>query len=200
MIGQSFVINLAHRVDRLQHITKELSRTGIPFQRFEAITGEVPYQAFNQSQFECLKLASEYDYSTIYEDDTVFANYGHATQALTELPLDFDLLFLGCNLVGSDIINFTKPARFSPHLFRVYDCWQSHSVSYSKKAINYILERFDPMNSPTYDEWIRVNVLKELQCFVIAPQITYQLAGKSDIWGVNADYSGCFNQGNKLLL
>lgn len=201
MIGHSFVINLASRFDRLQHITAELGRVGIPFERFEAITGEVPYKAFNQSQFECLKLASQYEYSTIYEDDTVFVNYGHAANALNELPLDFDLLFLGCNLVGSDIVSFQKPVRYSPNLFRIYDCWQSHSICYSKKSIEFILARFDPLNSPTYDEWLRVNVLKELKCFVIAPQITYQLPGKSDIWGGgHTDYTGCFNQGNKLLL
>lgn len=199
MIGQSYVINLAHRTDRLRHITTELTKVGIPFQRFDAVTGPIPYKAFNQSQYECLKLASQHDYATIYEDDCTFTGYGHAEAALNELPLDFDLLFLGCNLVGSDVMNFTPPARFSPHLFRVYDCWQSHSICYSKKAIKYIIDRFDPMNSPTYDEWLRVNVLKELQCYVIAPMITYQRPGTSDIWGGNCDYMGCFKQGNELL-
>lgn len=214
MIGKSYIINLDTRPDRLQTANAELSRLGIKAERFAAHTGETPFLAFNSSQYHCLKNAidSGHAYFTIYEDDVKFSAYGHAINAIDQLPMDFDILQLGCNLLGSDMvtfddepgdprgIRFKRPKRYSENLFRLYDAWQTHSVVYSRKCAEWIVNHWDYMEAPTYDEWLRVNVYPYFNCFVMAPQITFQAPGFSDIWNVQSDYTSCFERGNKILV
>ena len=182
-------------------VSAEFKRVGLAFERFEAHTGESPYLAFNSSQYHCLKyaLSGGWQYFTIYEDDVRFGPYGHATAAISQLPHDWDIVQMGCNLVGSDIVEFRKPERYSENLFRLYDCWQTQSVCYSRKVAEWIVENWDYKTGHTYDDWLR-QVYKQFNCFVVAPQLTYQNPDKSDIWGNYCDYSSCLVEGNKLLV
>lgn len=193
-------INLASRGDRWADTKQECLERGFMPERIEAITGDNNHLAFNQSQHNALKKASDYQSALILEDDCVFKNTEHLADAMNEMPEDWDFLSLGCNLIGSDTMNFKKPTRYSAHLFNLYDCWQSHSNAYSRKLILWILENFNPTEFPIYDEWVRVNVLPNFKCFVIAPQITYQRPGFSNIWNNEGDYTSLFTEGNKLLV
>ena len=200
MIGPNYLLNLDSRPDRLASVTTEFKRVGLAFERFPAHTEEVPYLAFNSSQYHCLlhALAAGFKYFTIYEDDVRFGPYGHASDALCQLPADFGILQLGCNLVGSDIVEFRKPERHSENLFRLYDCWQTQSVCYSRACAQWIVDNWDYKTGHTYDDWLR-QVYKQFKCYVVAPQLTYQDSGFSDIWGVNVDTKHLFEQGNNLL-
>ena len=199
MIGPNYLINLDSRPDRLASVTTEFKRVGLAFERFPAHTGEVPYLAFNSSQYHCLlhALAAGFKYFTIYEDDVRFGPYGHASDALCQLPADFGILQLGCNLVGSDIVDFKKPEKHSENLFRLYDCWQTTGICYSRACAQWIVDNWN--RELIYDEWLRVNVYKQFKSFVIAPQVIYQAPGRSDIWGCETDYTSCFERGNNLL-
>lgn len=200
MIGPNYLINLDSRPDRLASVTTEFKRVGLAFERFPAHTGEVPYLAFNSSQYNCILKAfvHEWEHFTIYEDDVRFGPYSHATEAINELPPDWGILQMGCNLIGSDVVEFKQPERYSAHLFRLYDCWQTQSVAYSREAARWILHNWDYKQGHTYDDWLR-QVYKIFPCFVVAPQLTYQDSGFSDIWGVNVDTKHLFEQGNNLL-
>lgn len=206
MFGKSYVINLDSRPDRMAAVRKQFDHLGLDVNRFPAHTGTVPYLAFNSSQYHCIELAvkeakeANSHYFTIYEDDVVFQGYGHIHDALDEIPCHFDLLYLGANLIGSDVVQFKPPVRYSEHLFRLFDCWQSHAIVYRVEAAEKILANWIHYDGYCYDEWLRANFLKDNLCLIIAPQICYQAPGKSDIWGVNADYSSCFEAGNRLLV
>jgi len=202
MIGKNYVISLKHRQDRRVQIEKEFSRVGLGFYFFDAHEGDNKVLAFNASQYHCLLegLKSPCYYFTIYEDDCVFGPYQHATEAWGELPMDLGILQLGCNLVGIPGVEFKSPDRHSEHLFRLYDAFQTHSVVYSRRVAQHIIDTWDYKVPMIYDEWLRVNIYKEFPCFVIAPQITYQRPSFSDIWQCQTDYSSCFTEGNKLLV
>lgn len=202
MIGKSYIINLNTRPDRLKSALAELWKIGVYPERFEAHTGDTPFLAFNSSQYHCIKKAFEegWQHFTIYEDDVVFKDYGHAEQALNELPMDFDLFYLGANLIGSDIMNFKKPEKHSQHIYKLYDAWQTHAICYSRHAAEWILQHWDYTKAPTYDEWLRSVAFRFLNTYIIAPQICYQNPGHSDIWGTQVKTDHLFEQGNKLLL
>lgn len=202
MIGPSYCINLDSRPDRLFTVTAEFKRVGLTFERFAAHTGEVPYLAFNSSQYHCIKKAYDagWQYFTIYEDDVRFGPYSHAKDAMNELPGDWDILQMGCNLVGSDVTDFIQPKRHSNHLFKVYDAWMSQSVCYTSTMAKWILDNWDYKNGFIYDEWLRTVVYKQFNCFVVAPQLTYQEPGISNIWGGSeVNYKHLFEMGNQLL-
>ena len=92
MIGKNYLINLATRPDRLLHSQQEFNRVGLAFERFEAHTRPDRFLAFNSSQYHCLQKAvtDGFAWFTIYEDDVIFGPYGHATEAINQLPMDFD--------------------------------------------------------------------------------------------------------------
>ncbi len=190
-------INLDKRSDRWSKCEEEFKGIGVDVERLSACFGENNHLAFNQSQYKALGTAG---YRTlILEDDVVFRGYNHLPNALGELPEDWDIIFLGANLLGIEGLTFKPPTRYSEHLFTVNDAWQTHAVGYSKKMVEWILANFNPNEFPIYDEWLRVNVLPKFKCFIVAPQVALQRADYSDIWSTHADYTSCFSRGNELL-
>jgi GR25 family glycosyltransferase involved in LPS biosynthesis len=158
--------------------------------------------AFNDSQYRVLKraIADNCQTATIYEDDVVFdKNWRHINKAVDELPADWWMLYMGGNIFGDDKQNWKMPEKHSPNLMRLYNCWQTHAITYSRKAMNWIVQNFNPNEFPIYDEWLRVNVLNHQPCFMLSPMICYQRPRKSNIWGTHADYTGAHERGNKLF-
>lgn len=194
------VINLDKRADRWQTTEFELDRVGIKAERFSAFDGDNKHRAFNRSQWTVLNECKDYRTMLILEDDVEFKNYFHFQHAVTELPDDWDVLYLGAN------INGTKLERYSDHLVKIRNSYTTHAVAYSKKMAQWIVENF-PYHKEEYeregliiyDEWLRVNVQEQFNCFLIAPMIAWQKPGFSDIWQNQADYSRCFEDGNQLL-
>ncbi len=197
-----YCINLDVRIDRWEACKKEFLREQIEVERFSALTGDNRHLAFNKSQGAVISkaLTDGSRNALILEDDVVFQNTMHLNYAMNELPEDWAILFLGANVIGLDGVPFQKPVRHSAHLFRITDAFQTHAVAYSRAAMEYIVKNFNPNEFPIYDEWLRVNMLKQFSCFIIAPQIAYQRAGRSDIWQCDADYTSLFHRGNELLV
>lgn len=73
LIENCYVINLEKNVDRLQLVTSELKKLGIPFTRFNAIKHENGNIGCCLSHIECLKLAQQkkLPYVMIWEDDNM---------------------------------------------------------------------------------------------------------------------------------
>ena len=73
-IKQCLYINLSSRVDRKEHVEKELSKIGVPFERFNAI--KLPNGALgcSMSHLKCLQTAKEKGWSHVFicEDDIQF--------------------------------------------------------------------------------------------------------------------------------
>src|SRR5688572_28072205 len=121
-----YCINIYRRTDRWEQSLKEFAKVGIDVERFKAYEGDNRHLAFNKSQYHCLQkgLADGCNTFLVLEDDVEFRNWQHLQEAMKELPEDWDILFLGGNLIGCGGIEFRKPWRYSPHLFRLVDIWQ----------------------------------------------------------------------------
>jgi hypothetical protein len=193
-------INLDKRTDRKDQCETELKRVGIIAERFRAYEGDNKHLAFNKSQWNSLNECKDYKSVLILEDDVVFTNLDHLPQALSELPLGWDVLYFGAN------INGTPLERYSQHLFKIRNSFTTHAVAYSGKMAKWIVENFpfhtddyEKEGLTIYDEWLRVNVQEQFKCFLIYPMVAEQRRSYSDIWSCDADYSNCFKQGNELL-
>jgi GR25 family glycosyltransferase involved in LPS biosynthesis len=188
-------INLDKRVDRWNNCLDEFRRVEIDVERFSAFDGDNHHLAFNKSQHTVIKKMVDEgsERFLILEDDVWFKNVSHLTDAFNQLPEDWDLISLGCN------INGTRLDRHSDNLFKLRNSFTTHAVGYSKKMAKWIVENFNPDEYPIYDEWLRINVYENYKCFLVAPMVAWQRPDQSDIWGHYADYTRCFIDGDDLL-
>lgn len=188
-------INLDKRADRWSKCTVEFGRVGLEVERFSAFDGDNHHLAFNKSQHSVLKMLVEQkaERMLVLEDDAVFKNTDHLTAAFNELPEDWDVLYLGANVNGTNL------ERYSDHLFKIKNSFTTHAVAYSFKMAEWIVKNFNPDQFPIYDEWLRVNVQEQFKCFIVSPMVAWQRPDVSDIWGHYADYTRCFIDGDKLL-
>lgn len=222
----SYLINLASRPDRLQHATQQLHSVGIDFERFEAYTrdqagGNGPL-AFNKSQYYCIKKAVEagHERFAIFEDDVTFAE-GAAekiAKAINEMPLFFDCLHLGCNIIGMSTTQWKMPDEVGfinsdgdeitrYNIAKLHNCWQTHAIIWSIEGARFVLDHFPYWKDEyaveglqIFDEWLRVNLYIGGRSYVMRPMVAYQRPDQSDIWGTQGDYSYSFNEGNKYLM
>ena len=184
-------INLEARFDRLIDITKELERVGITDAvRIPGIILDDRPKGFNESQH--LALITCKGNSVVLEDDAVFSDFSHLQDALNELPDDWDLLYLGANVVGTDLCHWPEPEYFSPHLRRVKQAWTTHAIAYSEQGLKKILDMWDYKNNQIFDDFLRCAIESKLNAYIIYPMIANQKPGFSDIWRCPTDY-GFFN-------
>src|SRR6185312_8446403 len=149
------LINLASRKDRLADSYRELSCAGIGFyKRIPGVYSDVPMKGFNQAQRNALIAAK--GNTVIFEDDVTLHNTDHLEAALSELPSDWDILYLGANIIGTDLCNWPHPEPFSPHLRRIKQAWTTHAVCYSAKGRDWILKNWDHTDGVMYDDFLRV--------------------------------------------
>lgn len=176
---------------------KETNSAGITgVHIFHCVPADEPYKSFCLSQHEMLKqglIQKALGPQLFFEDDILLRNFDHLGAALSELPEDWDMLYLGAN------IHEEKPARYSKHLFWIKSAWTSHAIAYSKKMIEWIVYNYNPFSWQMYDAWLNDKVLKEKKCFIVAPTVAWQRQGYSELWGRETDYTGAFEAADKKL-
>ena len=173
------VINLAHRTDRWEEIQRQLHAFGIQeYERFEAYTGG--YMGFNKSMHFALEGEGNI---LILEDDCVFdGHFCDLETAISELPEDFDMLYLGANVKS-------RQKNHSAHLYHLTDAWTSHAIYYSAKGRKFCFDNFREGEQTIYDEWVNtVGQQSGLKRFIVKPFLATQADGFSDIWGANTVY------------
>lgn len=188
MFDKSYCINHPNRTDRWEESLSEFDKICLKVERFD---GSAP---FNHSQLNCLKQASRFNSSLILEDDVEFVKWDHLDMALASLPKDWDLVSLGATLVS------THKKRVNEYLYRYEDGWATHAVGYTKKMMKWIVSNFNPDGGVIYDEWLRLNVLKHFNCYIIQPMVAYQRPSFSDYRNRYVDYTGGFLQSEKMFL
>jgi len=178
--------------EREKHISTELEKFNIKWQKIQCILvaeihkGNV-WMANAMSfikAFNAHKLSgSELPLLVLEDDIKLIANPNETIKnALAELPEDWDLLYLGAHL-KTDCIPYSKT------LDRVTWAWCTHSVAYSENAIQYILERFNPMTDGAFDEWLRK---QPLNSFITRPMLITQKQGFSYIQNCEVNYECIF--------
>lgn len=106
------------------------------------------------------------------------------------MPYTWDLLSLGSNLI-------TKHKRVKHNLVKLEDAWMTHSIAYSNRLIKWIVENYD--QQLIYDEWLRINVYKQFECYMTFPIVAWQKPSYSDIWSNEADYLAILNKTYKNI-
>ena len=175
----------------------EAARVGLDgYLKFEAVGDIGPHQSFSRSTREILSQfwASGDDRLLFLEDDCVFQPIDHLGAALSELPDDWDIVYLGANLLNG------TPERYSEHLFRVTAAWTTHCVGYNRKVVPFLLENQPGFSEMMFDQFLG-NSLAQLKAFVVAPMVAYQRPHVSAIWQnpVEDDYTSIFEASQERL-
>lgn len=173
--------------------TAEFARVGLSVEKYQAVKEIGPHQSFSHSERNILLdfLYSDDNRLLHLEDDVVFRDLTHLPAAISQLPDDWDILYLGANLVLWNDGNEPEPERYSDHLFRVRAAWTTHAIAYHKRCVRRILE-----GQPSFDEAMWDNHLStrlpELNAFIVAPMVAWQRPRFSQIWQRKDDYSEVF--------
>lgn len=186
---------------------EELARVGLDsYLKFTALpidTGEIlgPHQSFSGSVRQILRdfLASDSETLLLLEEDCIFRDLAHLGHALSELPLSWDILYLGANLLCWNN-GERPPERHSAHLFRVYAAWTTHCIAFNRKVVAGLLERQPGLSEQMFDQYLSDN-LQHLHAYCIAPMAAYQRPRVSSIWqkGVIDDYTEIFQMSDAKL-
>lgn len=173
------VINLPQRIDRLREVTKQIHSFGITeFTVYPAISQPDPLRGNALSHYNLLKEG----YRLIFEDDVFFEGVYSDIQ-FNELPEDYDILYLGGNVVEPIL-------KYSEHLHRCTAAWGSFAIHYSEKGARFVIENFNPKNDTftIYDEWLRVRSKRDLQAYILSTPIAWTKGGYSDVNGRIENY------------
>lgn len=175
----------------------ELLRIGLHAEKFKAIPDIGPHQSFNRSTRQMLIefYESKAERLLFLEDDVQFINLSHLERALQELPTDFDICYLGGNIIEQ---GFRKPEKYSKHLCRVYNCWTTHAICYDRKVIPFILENQPGFSERMFDNWLS-DQLSSLKAYIVNPMVAVQRSRISSIWNTYADYTDIFESSNKIM-
>lgn len=177
----------------------EFARVGLEVDRYQAVKEIGPHQSFSHSERNILLefLHSDADTLLHLEDDVTFRELIHLDQALSELPEDWDIVYLGANLV---LWNNGEPwpERYSEHLFRVKCAWTTHAIAYNKKCVRRILEGQPSFDTAMWDNYLSTR-LPELNAFCVAPMVAYQRPRFSSIWQRTDDYTPIFEASEMRL-
>lgn len=179
----------------------EFNRVGLEVEKYQAVKEIGPHQSFSHSERNILLDFLHSDAETLLhlEDDCVFRDLSLLPAALLQLPDDWDVVYLGANLV---LWNNGEPwpERHSEHLFRVKCAWTTHAIAYNKKCVRRILEGQPSFDAQMFDNWLSTR-LPELNAFCVAPMVAYQRPRISSIWqrGYVDDYTPIFEASEMRL-
>lgn len=178
----------------------EFNRVGLQVEKFQSIPDIGPHQSFSHSMNQILREFHESEDKTLLhvEDDCSFQELWHLEYALHQLPEDWDIVYLGANLVLWEQEKPMPPVRHSNYLWRVYGAWATHAVGFNKKVVPFILENQPDYSERMFDNWLSTQ-LPNLNAFVVAPMVAYQRARFSSIWGRFDDYTDIFRESDRLL-
>lgn len=177
----------------------EFSRVGLEVEKFQAVKEIGPHQSFSHSERDILLNFLHSDAQTLLhlEDDCVFRDLSHLPQAISELPEDWDILYLGANLICWNN-DEPWPIYYTPNLFKVMAAWTTHAVAYNKRCVRGILERQPMFSDRMFDNFL-CDLLPELNAFIVAPMVAYQRPRYSVIWDRETDYNDVFMQSEGRL-
>jgi GR25 family glycosyltransferase involved in LPS biosynthesis len=116
-VNKTYVINLERRKDRLEHITKEMRKAKIIFDRFDAVDGRklgTEYNDFKRAQIGCFKshvgvikdaIEKNYNVIAIFEDDIILCDdfqerFKLYIDNIPKMMRKWDIMYLGCHFHG----------------------------------------------------------------------------------------------------
>jgi len=184
---------------------QEFDRVGLSVEKFQSLPIDDdkilgPHQSFSGSVRQILTEFNESNAQTLLhvEDDCLFRDLWHLEYALHQLPEDWDVVYLGANLILWEQEKPQPPTRYSSRLFRVYGAWTTHAVGFNKKVVPFLLENQPGLSERMFDNWMS-SQLPNLNAYVVAPMVAYQRERFSSIWNRHDDYTPIFEESDRLL-
>ena len=187
---EAWVINLKEREDRM----KLFAENKFPFKvnRFDAIRTDPGWVGCTQSHFSILQIYKKLPVLIMEDDMILIQDWKVVEQSISELPEDWDALWLGATLC-------IKQLRHSEHLFRLKGGLCAHAIIYkSERIIKYIIDNhvrfFNTCpNRKTIDVFYCDEIQHIFNCFLVYPYAATQRAGYSDIERSGQDYTNIIN-------
>lgn len=184
-----YLINLPEMTDRLRISVESLEEEGIEYTLFPAVKNDNGVLGLLSTMKKLFIeiLEGEDTNVLILEDDFKFLlkPNGFLNILVEQLPVDYDCLFLGCNLLN-------RPERISDNLLKIGMSYSTHSIGYSKKAIEKIMPLFDKPKA--YDILLRDGVQPDGNCYATYPMLATQHSGYSSIEGKVIDWGEYISQ------
>lgn len=190
-VNRVYVINLERRKDRLEHTIKEFKKINVSFERINAIDGkllDIQENDVRKSQIGCLRshisvikdaLKNGYNKIAIFEDDNIFCEdfEERLNYYIKNIPTDWDIMYLGCNLDSS-----IEPRKVKNFIFKVFNCYGCFAMILNnkdglfQKIIDITKEESKPIDNYYYDHIIRFS-----KAYVFMPFFVKSLNNLSDI-------------------
>jgi len=187
-VDNVYLINLKRRDDRLNHMINEFDKINVSFKRFNAIDGKIMGDGLKSSQVACLRshvgvirdaLRMGYNRFVIFEDDVIFCDdFEKRFKYYSEnVPDDWDIMYLGCNLHSSSNPKFIKN-----FIYKVEECYGCFAMILNNKngLFEKIIEITKDEEKPI-DNYYHEQILKEFKAYVFAPFFVKTLNTISDI-------------------
>jgi len=178
---KGYILTTENANDRLVEAMQEVSKLGYEPEPYYAIKDKDAKVSFNKSM---KKIMSEHDgVLALFEDDVLIKEYAHYESALSQLPSDWELCYLGANIIG-------EVTRYSENLFWLNGGWTTHAVLYNNPKR--FSERFIDMTYQ-YDDWLLKHIQPRGKSFIISPMMAWQKPHYSPLWNHHADYTNIFD-------
>ena len=175
------VLTTENNSDLLNQALREIGKISSDCEVFYAIKDKNPKYSFNKSMKAIMESSDEP--LLLFEDDVMIKDSNHFENAISQLPEDWDLCYLGANLVA-------PIERYSDNLFKTFGAWTTHAVMYrNPKEIGLRYEDTTIM----FDDWLKEHLHPNGKSFIISPMIAWQRPHKSDLWNHYADYTRIFD-------
>jgi len=221
LVDEIYLINLEKRTDRYALASKQLDQICSQYTTIRPVPNENPKVSFNETCLGIMKgvvhaneelveddipsegirtiAVFEDDFELKYDAETCKQIISICMSHLAfvyEQPtpcVEWDILYLGANLLDG------VPEFKCASVFQIFKAWTTHAVIYNIRAINYIARNYKD-TTEMFDAWLSKQIeAGELNAFITSPMVAWQRPDKSDIWGVDADYTQCFIESEKKL-
>jgi GR25 family glycosyltransferase involved in LPS biosynthesis len=175
---KKYCINLDRRIDRWEEASNMFYLMGWNVKRFSALERDKGWIGCRDSHLAILRMERGLgNVFMILEDDVVLTpltNYV-VEEAMSQLPLDWDMLYLGCSPKEPQ-------ERYSDSLFRLKNAHVTHAIIWNDResgAINYILNHVEEIEK--IDDYFATVIQPKFNCFVVYPIVATQSDSPSDI-------------------
>lgn len=171
-----YLINRQDRPERRLHAMEQLKSQNLNAHLYPAKIDKIGWKGCRDSHLSCLNsiLWSE-EMGAIFEDDVLFlADMDLAFEAMVELPVAWDCLYLGASPRQHQKL-------YSPRLYKLNDALTTHAIIWNPRqggAVEYILDHEEEIGK--YDVFLREEIQPKFNCFMTKPLICTQKQFQSD--------------------
>jgi hypothetical protein len=167
---------------------KEMHRNSLSGEVVYAVIHEDSKTSFNLSMQKIMN--STDGVLLLFEDDVDIRDFSHFEEAISQLPSDWELCYLGANLIA-------PIEKYSENLYKTFGAWTTHAVMYNNPKE---LCKGYTDTSIMFDDWLKTNIHPRGNTYIIKPMIAWQKPHQSDLWNGYVDYTRIFDDSAAKLI